>query len=337
MEQQTQTQSTEIVPTTKETFTKTKRSPKFRKRKITVRVNVDSNGCIVDAGKLKLARVLAEIVCSGNKQNVILLIEAKPGFGKSYAALDLAIWTAIEITRIKGGDPWYYFNMSHVAIINPDEIVRVIESMHALGIYIFDDFGVGYSARDWHTDSNKAMNSMLQTIRTDNNILIMTVPDSDWIDKVGRNILHFKVVMTRKLFSMGRTMGIFSVEDKQYNSNSKRIFHKYFATPREFYNKVIFSLPPTRVWEEYDRLRDIQLKMLKEQAKEDYKNAKADSNKISQNTKADSLMSQIEEYQRCKDQEGLTDGKAAVRIKTLWGKDAYTVHHIKRYIAEHGM
>lgn len=301
-----------------------------------VRINEDDCREISGAGELKLARLLAEIVCSNDKQNVILLIEAKPGFGKSYAAIDLAVWTAIEISKIKGGDPWYYFNMDHMAIINPDDIMRVIDLMHTLGIYIFDDFGVGYSARDWQSDGNKAMNKMLQTIRTDNNILIMTVPDSDWIDKIGRNILHFKVVMTQKLFRLGHTMGRFTVEDKQYNTQSKNILHRYLTTKTEYYNRVIFSMPPKALWKEYDRRREIQLTILKESAKKEYKESKADASKVETVRKADTLMEQVE-FAIGKLDEGITKTKVHSMLKKQFGDMAYTANYIVEYARKNGM
>lgn len=292
-------------------------------------------GTVVASGILKLARVLADIVCSNDKQNVILLIEAKPGFGKSYAALDLAVWTAIEIARIKGGEPWYYFNMEHVAVINSDEVIRVIESMHALGIYIFDDFGVGYSAREWQSDGNKAMNDMLQTIRTDNNILIMTVPDSEWIDKVGRNILHFKIVMHQKLFKLGRTMGKLTIEDKMYNAQSRKILHKYFNTKTEIYNNVIFCFPPRRVAEEYDRIRKVQLEKLKTESKEKYANAQREAVKTV-SAKQESLPSQLEYYLKLKD-EGEKVNKINRELKTLYGDNAYTAKYLGDYAKTFGI
>ena len=301
-----------------------------------VKIDTDQDGQVTHSGVLKLARVLAEIVAGGNKQNVILLIEAKPGKGKSYAALDLAIWTAIELSKLKGKEPWHYFNMDHVAIINPDEIVRVIDSMHQHGIYIFDDFGVGYSARDWQSDSNKAMNNMLQTIRTDNNILILTVPDSDWIDKVGRNILHFKIVMEQAMFGLGRTMGKLTIEEKMYNTSSKKVMHQYFKTPTEIYNNVMFAMPSKNIAQEYDRRRKYQLDMLKAQAKEDYKNAKADGSKLPKNQKAESLMGQVEEYIRCRD-DGLTIANINKRLKDVYGDIAYNVKYLSNYARENGM
>lgn len=301
-----------------------------------MRVKLDNrNGSVPAAGTIKLARMLAEIVTSNDKQNVIILIEAKPGYGKSYAALDLAVWTAIEISKIKGGDPWYYFNMEHVAIINSSEIVRVIEIMHQLGVYIFDDFGVGYSSRDWQSDGNRAMNDMLMTIRTDNNILIMTVPDAEWIDKIGRNILHFKVVMTQKLFQLGRTMGKLTIEDKMYNAQSKKILHKYLHTEREVYNNVMFCFPPKNVAIQYDYLRKIQLDILKATSKEVYAESQnCDGRKVS--PKVESLQSQVEFFCELK-HEGTKVHEIKKELNDRYGDLAYTTKYLGDYAKEHGL
>lgn len=221
---------------------------------------------IVNDGLLTLSNVFGHIITSGHNQNIILLIEAKPGRGKSYAAMDLAVWLSYKLQKKFGGNPWDYFNIGHMAIIMPDEILRIAQNVKQYGIYIFDDFGVGYSARDWHSDANKAMNNILETMRTKNNILIMTVPDSDWIDKIGRNILHFKIVMHQSMFDLGITTGKVTIEEKQYNTQSRKILHPYFKNATEIYNHVVFGKPPDTLCKEYDRRRMIQLKRLDEQA-----------------------------------------------------------------------
>ena len=214
---------------------------------------------IVNDGKLTMSNVFGHIITSGHNQNIILLIEAKPGRGKSYAAMDLAVWMSYKLQKKFGGKPWDYFNVGHMGIIMPDEIIRLASNVKQYGIYIFDDFGVGYSAREWHSEANKAMNNILETMRTKNNILIMTVPDATIIDKIGREILHFKIVMHQAMFDLGVTLGKLTVEEKQYNTQSKKIHHVYLKNKTEIYNYAVFGKPPQELCDEYDKRRLIQL------------------------------------------------------------------------------
>lgn len=221
---------------------------------------------IVNEGILTMANVFGHIITSGHNQNIILLIEAKPGRGKSYAAMDLAVWLSYKLQKKFGGEPWDYFNIGHMGIIMPDEVLRLASNVKQYGIYIYDDFGIAYSAREWHSEANKAMNGILETMRTKNNILIMTVPDATIIDKIGREILHFKIVMHQSMFDLGVTLGKLTMEEKQYNTQSKKILHPYLKTKTEIYNYAIFGKPPAELCAEYDARRLVQLKRLDERS-----------------------------------------------------------------------
>jgi hypothetical protein len=224
-----------------------------------------------------MSNVFSYIITSGHNQNIILLIEAKPGKGKSYAAMDLAVWLSYKLQKKFGGKPWDYFNIGHMGIIMPDEVLRLAANVKQYGIYIFDDFGIAYSAREWHSDANKAMNGILETMRTKNNILIMTVPDATIIDKIGREILHFKIVMHQSMFDLGVTLGKLTMEEKQYNTQSKKILHPYLKNKTEIYNYALFGKPPKELCAEYDARRLVQLKRLDERSINTLKQKEADA------------------------------------------------------------
>ena len=232
---------------------------------------------IVNEGLLTMSNVFSYIITSGHNQNIILLIEAKPGKGKSYAAMDLAVWLSYKLQKKFGGKPWDYFNIGHMGIIMPDEVIRLASGVKQYGIYIFDDFGIAYSAREWHSDANKAMNGILETMRTKNNILIMTVPDATIIDKIGREILHFKIVMHQSMFDLGVTLGSLTMEEKQYNTQSKKTHHVFLKNATEIYNHALFGKPPDKLCEEYDKRRLVQLARLDERSLNALKQKEADA------------------------------------------------------------
>lgn len=211
--------------------------------------------------------MFGNVITSGNNKNIICLIEAKPGQGKSWTAITIAIHCAIHLSNKLGGDPWDYFNLDHIGIIMPDEMLRVVKSMEKYGVYILDDIGMAYSARKWQSAGNEAMNNMLQTMRTDNNIIILTVPDSDWIDKIGRNILHFKIVMKQPLHTLGYSLGRLVTVEKMYNSSNRKNLFPYLKLPDKIYNYALFPKPPGILGDPkkspYELKRAIQLERLK--------------------------------------------------------------------------
>lgn len=214
--------------------------------------------------ELYLAEVFGNVITSGNNKNIICLIEAKPGQGKSWTALTIACACSIHLAKKLGGNPWDYFNIDHVGIIMPDKMAEVISNMHKYGVYILDDVGMAYSARKWQSTGNEAMNNMLQTMRTDNNIIILTVPDSDWIDKIGRNILHFKIVMKQPLHSIGYSLGRLVTVEKMYNSTSRKNLFPYLKLPDKIYNYALFPKPADDLTEIYETRRAVQLDRLKD-------------------------------------------------------------------------
>jgi len=213
---------------------------------------------------LFLGEVFGEIITSGNNQNIICLIEAKPGQGKSWSAMSIACAAAVHLARKLGGNPWDYFNIDHMGIIMPDVMTDVILAMKKYNIVILDDIGPAYSGRKWQSKGNEAINNMLQTMRTDNNIIIMTVPDSDIIDKIGRNILHFKIVMKQPMHKMGFSLGHLSTVDKMYNVSSRKNMFPYMKLPDKIYNYARFDKPPKSLTDEYEKRRAVQLLRLKE-------------------------------------------------------------------------
>lgn len=144
----------------------------------------------------KLGYNIAKTITSPHNQYLTMLMVGNPGSGKSWAAMDIAIKTAWYVSRIIEGKSapashWYnYFNLDNMAIITLDNVATVFDRLRQYNIYILDDIGVGYSARDFNKDKNKNMNKIIQTFRTDNACVIFTVPDKFMIDKVPRSLVE---------------------------------------------------------------------------------------------------------------------------------------------------
>jgi hypothetical protein len=93
--------------------------------------------------------------------------------------------------------------------------MRIAKDLKKFGIYILDDAGAkGLSARNWQSDQNEVMTKLLQTFRTNNNLLIMSSPDKGFVDKIARTLLHYKVTMTEPHFNEGYTLGKLSTVKK---------------------------------------------------------------------------------------------------------------------------
>ena len=212
---------------------------------------------------LSFAEVVCDKICSGHNQHIIMMIEGKTGDGKSNAALDLGYNVSLLMADRLGGVPEDYFTIDNIAILTGEEVIRIAKSIKQHGIYVLDDVGAeGLNARNWQSDINEVMTKILQTFRTKENLLIMTVPDRGFVDKIARNLLHYKVVMAQKWFSRGITLGRLATVRKQYNKDDGKNIFPYIRHKGKIYNYTYFGLAPKRLRDEYeDRRHKIEEEM----------------------------------------------------------------------------
>jgi len=100
--------------------------------------------------------------------------------GKSWAALSLGDMV----------DPNF---CADNVVFTPLDFVRRVDTLIKEGqkgaVIVFDEAGTeGMSSRDWHSAGNKSINSLLQTFRCNNLILIITVPYASFIDSRARKL-----------------------------------------------------------------------------------------------------------------------------------------------------
>jgi hypothetical protein len=205
------------------------------------------------------AREIATTLTSGKNENVLILMIGRQGRGKSYSAMTLACHVALEMSDILGRPPSDFFNIDHMSIMLPSQILSVLKLIKKYGIYIFDDFGVGYGARDFNKKENKALNNMIQTMRVLNNLVIFTVPSASHIDKVGREAVYYKIVMQPPLkeipgYDYGLTIGkIYKIEPKHIEGAGVK--HVFPRTAGKKWTHIVFGYPPVPLAQEYDRRR----------------------------------------------------------------------------------
>jgi hypothetical protein len=214
-----------------------------------------------------IAKLLGDPLVEDFNQHVLLGIIGKTGSGKSSGGLRLAYDTSRYLAYKKGGAPEDYFTLDNVAIITPDEIIRVMKTVKKFQIYVFDDIGVGWNSRDWNSKVNKIMNNIAMTFRTKRNILILTVPDDEMIDKVPRHLMHYRVDMEQANFQNGYTVGKFQRMIRSYKF--KKNMFPYVKNDGKKYIRCIFTRPPAHIADAYEMRRElIQAKMEEDNLRE---------------------------------------------------------------------
>ncbi|MCK9575348.1 MAG: hypothetical protein M0R51_05275 [Clostridia bacterium] len=206
---------------------------------------------------ITLAEIVADKICSGHNQHMIIFLEGKTGAGKSNAANRLCYDTSLLFAERMGGRPEDYYNVDHIAVMTMEEVFRVAKNMKKFGIYNLDDIGAeGMTARNWQSDVNEVMTKLLQTFRTKNNLLVMSSPSRDFVDKIARTLLHYKITMVKAWYDRGISLGKLSTVQKMYHKDGSNNIYPFVRHKGVVYNYTAFKLAPDHIRKPYEAKRD---------------------------------------------------------------------------------
>ncbi|HQD27563.1 MAG TPA: hypothetical protein PKV78_13605 [Methanoculleus thermophilus] len=214
----------------------------------------------------KLSVYFAETVTGDYNQDISFLLVGKKGQGKSYAQLSIAYHTAKAIAEIQGGTWSDYFGMENVAIVDPLRAVEVITNAQKNNVYIYDDIGIGWNARDFAKEDNKSKNDIFQINRVDNTVQMFSVPNQFLLDKVPRSLVSHYGEMDQQFFKFGfTTLKLF--EPRTLFREGKQL-QPYLFVNRQKFIKYVIPAPPDELRKEYDKERARITKLLIQQRKE---------------------------------------------------------------------
>lgn len=129
-----------------------------------------------------------------NNKNFLCALTGQTGAGKSWAGLKIA-----EIYSKMFGIP---FNPEIHVISSLKEILELIvnrdrdKTTMDGSIILFDEPQVEANARNWQSEVNKALNTLVSTFRNQRLIVLFALPNLDMIDKQSRILFHaeFKIL-----------------------------------------------------------------------------------------------------------------------------------------------
>jgi biotin operon repressor len=147
-------------------------------------------------------------------KNFMGVIVGPTGSGKT--------WTGISICEM--GDP--EFSIDRIVFSGSDLMKLINSGTIKRGSFIlWDEAGVGLSARSWQSMANKLLNFLLQTFRHKNFVLLFTTPFEDFLDVATRKILHAEL----KTHGINFDKQTVKIKGKlyQYNPEMKKFYKKY--------------------------------------------------------------------------------------------------------------
>jgi len=100
------------------------------------------------------------------------------------------------------------------------------------------------------------MTKLLQTFRTKNNLLVMSSPSRDFVDKIARTLLHYKITMVKAWYDRGISLGKLSTVQKMYHKDGSNNIYPFVRHKGVVYNYTAFKLAPDHIRKPYEAKRD---------------------------------------------------------------------------------
>jgi len=193
------------------------------------------------------ARIIREEIwrrANIENDHFVLAIVGREGSGKSGTALSLG--TALDPALTVDG-----------ATFHPANALRRIDGNkgRAGTVTILDEAGVGLGSRTWYDDDQILLNQTLQTIRDDNQILIMTIPALNELDSQAQNRLHAYAEITT--LEEGECVRFkFKFLEPERGPNGSELYEKYprrrIDGQRCRVTRLAVGPPPADLWERYN-------------------------------------------------------------------------------------
>ena len=210
----------------------------------------------------RLSEILADRVCGKHNQDAILLCVGQRGSGKSHFLLNLAVETAKRIAERKGGSWEDYFSPEeNVAVISGEQIVEKLQNLKRLQVVVLDDVGAdALGSRTFMSKENRDLSGVLQTCRTERNVILISVPMRELTDiNVGRFAAYFCEI-SESLHDHGLTLVKVFTQKPQYRSG--KLHYPYMRWGKHKIVRFVSGMPPADIFERYDRIRDEQARQV---------------------------------------------------------------------------
>ena len=160
----------------------------------------------------------------------------RKGSGKTTASVAFCEDLAIEIAkkRAKGEPPEQFFNLEHIKSVTETGALELLSS-GALkiqnAVFLLDDTGTQWGARNWNSPVNKTLNSILQICRIYKCVIVANFILQTHIDIQARGMADFRAQMLYKDTKNNQAFfKFFYLEQGEYKGKPKE--YKKFMTWR---------------------------------------------------------------------------------------------------------
>lgn len=239
--------------------------------------------------KLILNHIKANIARNMNYMGIACGI---PGSGKSYAAIKIAEEVA-KIFKCK-------FDADKIAF-SPEEFLEIIrdQNLKTGTPIVFEEVGVGLSARDWYSVSNKLINAVFQTFRRQKLVVLFNTPNMFYIDSNARVLFHGYIEPVNIDFRREVcTVKYFDMENNPRDHRRKIYWHHLENSGRKVKRHEI-PKPSEEILDQYEEKKKRFASDLIESALKEMKNLR-DKGKVVEGDKPNMMCTECGHLWKCK-------------------------------------
>lgn len=201
---------------------------------------------IMDHMSVIIQRIARKVKYQNQSETMVFV--GPTGGGKSWSALSVGEQLAKNLkTNL------YY-------VFSSDQFLKIIKDKPKPGtIIVFDEAGAGISSREFWKDEQIKLMKVFQTMRYMNLIVILTVPNLEFIDKIARSLIHTIV----NCISIDRKTSHVVTKIYSRQVNAVKGSKPYDKTPRDNSGTKIdpfyIPKPSPKLVTEYESAKDVYL------------------------------------------------------------------------------
>lgn len=187
--------------------------------------------------------ILEHIKSNLNKRmNYMGIACGKPGTGKSYAVISIA-----EKVDNK-------FDADKIAF-TPEEFLEIIKNpkLKSGSAVVFEEVGVGISARDWYSVSNKLVNAVFQTFRLRQLVVFFNTPNLLYIDSNSRVLFHGYLEPVHIDFNTEICTAKYMEMQVNPRDTRRKIYYHYLRQANKPITRHMIPKPSVEILEAYEK------------------------------------------------------------------------------------
>jgi len=159
--------------------------------------------------------------------NCLIILVGKVGSGKSWASCSIIYWCFIYMN---GREPTLE-EMTSCWSFKSKELLQKMSNpnLKLKGLNLLDEAGTSMSSKTHQSIQNRIMSFLVQTFRNLQQLLILTVPMSSFVDKSVRNLMHYQIE-TRQILKKKKLCVVKPLE-LDYNVRIPKMFYHNLTYP----------------------------------------------------------------------------------------------------------